>query len=311
MDCRVCNADADLLFRLIGEGKFVGKIGGFSRESEHDLAVMVSDFLENGSSGPDSRCSSDSESGFSELNHLADKISHYKYTKDQLESNLISIVHSLILSINKAELHFINSGSGPCNASCIRFSLVKLLRLSGYDAAVCSSKWQNRGKIPGGDHEYIDVVIHRDNGISERLVIDIDFRSHFEIARAVESYDGLLNSLPVVYVGTMPKLKQYLQVMVEAARCSLKQNSMPLPPWRSFAYLQAKWHSPYQRKPNPDGESIQHTTSDHKQCIGHLRRLKSSLQSEVEAERLLKPINNDSNQMLMRERRRLSTVRAR
>lgn len=75
MDCRVCTADADLLFRLIGEGKLAGKIGGFSRESEHDLAVMVSDFLENGSSGPDSRCSSDSESGFSDLNHLADKIS--------------------------------------------------------------------------------------------------------------------------------------------------------------------------------------------------------------------------------------------
>ncbi|KAI3921887.1 hypothetical protein MKX01_005576, partial [Papaver californicum] len=35
------------------------------------------------------------------------------------------------------------------------------------------------------DHEYTDMVIHRDTGGSECLVIDIDFQSHFEIARAV------------------------------------------------------------------------------------------------------------------------------
>ncbi|KAK8491777.1 hypothetical protein V6N12_073099, partial [Hibiscus sabdariffa] len=44
------------------------------------------------------------------------------------------------------------------------------------------------------DHEYIDVVNYN-NGNSERLIIDIDFQSHFEIARAVDSYDRILNSL--------------------------------------------------------------------------------------------------------------------
>ncbi|CAF1808725.1 BnaC04g05810D [Brassica napus] len=29
----------------------------------------------------------------------------------------------------------------------------KLLRLSGYNAAVCSSRWQGGGKVPGGDNE--------------------------------------------------------------------------------------------------------------------------------------------------------------
>lgn len=54
----------------------VGQIaGGFSHESEHDLALMVSDFLESGdSTGPDSWCSSDSDSGFSDLPRLAEKI---------------------------------------------------------------------------------------------------------------------------------------------------------------------------------------------------------------------------------------------
>lgn len=266
---------------------------GFSHESEHDLGLMVNDFLENGSAGTDhSRHSSDSESSLSDLAHLADNISHYNRTVDQYESDLLATVHSIVRSITETDLHFVHSGL--CNASCIRFSLVKLLRNSGYDAGVCASKWQNYGKVPGGDHEYIDVVTHCDGGISERFIIDIDFRSHFEIARAVESYDIVLDSLPVVFVGYLSKLKQFLPVMVEAARSSLKQNSMPLPPWRSLAYLQAKWHSSYHRKLNPDKQMYHDTfTSVHTRCFGHLWRLKSSLQSEIEAQRLLKPLKSD------------------
>lgn len=74
MDCTVCAAAGKNFFsKLGGVGQFGG---GFSHESEHDLAVMVSDFMENdGSGGKDSWCSSDSDSGFCDLAQLADKIS--------------------------------------------------------------------------------------------------------------------------------------------------------------------------------------------------------------------------------------------
>lgn len=71
-----------------------------------------------------------------------------KISVPQYESDLMSVVNSLILSMNDTDLHYVNSGA--CNASCIRFSLVKLLRRSGYDAAVCATKWQGSGKVPGG-----------------------------------------------------------------------------------------------------------------------------------------------------------------
>lgn len=305
-DCRICAAAGDLLCKLAGGGKqFMG--GGFSHESEHDLAVMVSDFLENGSGGGDSRCSSDSESSYSDLAHLTENILYHKHTVDQYESDLLSAVHSLVLSINDKDLHIVRPG--PCNGSCIRFYLVKLLRSSGYDAAVCTSKWQNSGKVPGGDYEYIDVANHSDTASSERLIIDIDFRSHFEIARPSESYDAIMNSLPVIYVGTLSNLKHFLHIMVEAAKSSLRQNSMPLPPWRSFAYLQCKWYSPYQRNITPE-EVTQEISSDHEQCIGHLRRLKSNLKSEIAAERLLKPINIDNtSRKVKQDRRRHSSLR--
>ncbi|KAK1322509.1 hypothetical protein QJS10_CPA03g01632 [Acorus calamus] len=285
-----------------------GEIGGLSHESEHDLAVMVSDFLENGGSsgGGDSFCSSDSDSGLSDLAHLAERASAFKRKVDQYESDLLSVVRSLVLSINEMDLYFFKDGS--CNASCIRWSLVRLLRSSGYDAAVCMSKWQGSGKVPGGDHEYIDVVV---DGTSERFIIDIDFRSHFEIARAVESYDVILNSLPVVYVGSLARLKQFLQIMVEAARSSLKQNSMPVPPWRSLSYLQAKWLSSYERKLNlGEGSRRTNHSYNHKQCVGHLRTLKSSLQSEIESEHLLKPIMNDSKRRAKFEGWRPSPLRS-
>ena len=126
------------------------------------------------------------------------------------------------------------------------------------------------------------MVNYISNGSSERLIIDIDFQSHFEIARAVESYDKILKSLPVVFVGSLTKLKQFLQVMAEAARFSLKQNSMPIPPWRSLAYLQAKWHSPYQRSTALERKELSNSIGGgHKQCNGHLRRLQSSLLSQT------------------------------
>ncbi|XP_059459010.1 uncharacterized protein LOC132188536 [Corylus avellana] len=309
MDCRVCVAAGDWLARWAGGGGGAGQIGGgFSHESEHDLALMVSDFLENGSGGADSRCSSDSDSALSDLTNPAEKIPFCKIPVAQYESDMLSVVNSLILSINETDLQVVKSSA--CNASCIRFSLVKLLRRSGYDAAVCATKWQGIGKVPGGDHEYIDVVNYNSTGTSERLIIDIDFRSHFEIARAVDSYDRILNSLPVIYVGSLSRLKQFLQIMVEAARSSLKQNSMPLPPWRSLAYLQAKWQSPYERQFNPEEQKISKTSFvDHMQCSGHLKRLQSLLQSEMEAERLLKPMNSDNNWRLKPERRRHSLFR--
>ncbi|XP_023549619.1 uncharacterized protein LOC111808066 [Cucurbita pepo subsp. pepo] len=314
MDCRICVAGGDLWVKVGGRGgvgiKGVGQMGGFSHESEHDLALMVSDFLENGSGGAESWCSSDSDSGVSDLTHLADKILFYKNPVSQYESDLLSVVHSLTLSMNEKDLNMNKSGS--CNASCIRFVLVKLLRLYGYDAAVCTTRWQGAGKVPGGDHEYIDVVNYT-SGSSERLIVDIDFRSHFEIARAVESYDQILNSLPVIYVGSLSRLKQFLQIMVEAGKSSLKLNSMPLPPWRSLAYLQAKWQSPCQRMVNPEEEQQLGSRDmlSHEQCIGHLKRLQSVLQSEMESDWFVRPVKGDMIVRKMKsERRRHSLLRA-
>lgn len=156
-----------------------------------------------------------------------------------------------------------------------------------------------------GDNEYIDVIDDKFGATSERLIIDIDFRSHFEIARAVDSYDKILKSLPVVYVGSFSRMQQFLGIMVDAAKSSLKQNSMPLPPWRSLAYLQAKWQSPYQRNTHLEGDGTSNDNNSliHQQCCGLLKKLQASLQPGMEAERVLKPRNSENKWRMMKPTR--------
>lgn len=95
--------------------------------------------------------------------------------------------------------------------------------------------------IPG-EYEFIDVIV---NG--ERLLIDVDFRSEFDIARQTNAYKALLQSLPFVFVGKSDRISQIVSMVSEAARQSLKKKGMHFPPWRKADYMRAKWLSSYTR----------------------------------------------------------------
>jgi uncharacterized protein (TIGR01615 family) len=98
-----------------------------------------------------------------------------------------------------------------------------------------------------GEYEYIDVVFDG-NQLVERLIVDVDFKAQFEIARPTQQYEAALKILPAVFVGSTSKLEQILQFMSEAAKASLKQSDMHLPPWRTLDYMSSKWLSTYERK---------------------------------------------------------------
>ena len=67
---------------------------------------------------------------------------------DQYESDLQAIVHSFLLFMHNRDLHFVKFGR--CSANCIHYYLVKLLKSSSYDVAVCGFKWQGHNQVPGG-----------------------------------------------------------------------------------------------------------------------------------------------------------------
>ncbi|KAJ7977322.1 Protein of unknown function (DUF506) [Quillaja saponaria] len=112
----------------------------------------------------------------------------------------------------------------------------------GYDASICKSRWEKSPSYPAGEYEYIDVIIEE-----ERIIIDIDFRSEFEIARSTKSYQAILQILPYIFVGRSDRLLSIIAIVSEAAKQSLKKKGMHIPPWRKAEYVKAKWLSPYTR----------------------------------------------------------------
>ncbi|KAI4301178.1 hypothetical protein L6164_034484 [Bauhinia variegata] len=116
------------------------------------------------------------------------------------------------------------------------------LLVLGYDASICKSRWEKSPLYPAGEYEYIDVIIG-----SERVLIDIDFRSEFEIARPTKAYKTTLQTLPHIFVGKCDRLQSIIAIVSEAAKQSLKKKGMHIPPWRKTEYVKAKWFSPYTR----------------------------------------------------------------
>lgn len=124
---------------------------------------------------------------------------------------------------------------------CRKIVTESLLAL-GYDASVCKSRWEKSPSCPAGEYEYIEVIIG-----NERLIIDIDFKSEFEIARSTKAYKMILQNLPFIFVGKCDRLQSIVAIVSEAAKQSLKKKGMPVPPWRRVEYVKAKWLSSYTR----------------------------------------------------------------
>ncbi|KAG6593868.1 hypothetical protein SDJN03_13344, partial [Cucurbita argyrosperma subsp. sororia] len=142
----------------------------------------------------------------------------------------------------------------------------------GYDSSICKSKWDKSPSYPAGEYEYIDVMVE-----GERLVIDIDFRSEFEIARSTGVYKAILQVLPTIFVGKTDRLGQIVSIVSEAARQSLKKKGMHFPPWRKAEYMRSKWLSSHIRSkpPNPSQNENEITDED---------RSDSSEQSSLETD---------------------------
>jgi len=121
--------------------------------------------------------------------------------------------------------------------------------------------------------------------------VDVDFQAQFEIARPTQQYEAALKILPAVFVGSASKLKKILEFMSEAAKVSLKQNHMHLPPWRTLDYMSSKWLSIPERKmdaapksPTKRPRSLAKTQMPvAKQCSEQLKHTKVALVAEMKA----------------------------
>ncbi|XP_076958706.1 uncharacterized protein LOC143634549 [Bidens hawaiensis] len=131
------------------------------------------------------------------------------------------------------------------------------LLAAGYTVSICKSRWDKTSAYPAGEYEYIDAITE-----GERVIIDIDFRSEFEIARSTKGYRAVLQMLPHIFVGRPDRLQNIINIVSDAVKQSLKKKGMPLPPWRRADYVKAKWLSPYNQTVNESNKPD--AVSDHK-----------------------------------------------
>ncbi|GJN24729.1 hypothetical protein PR202_gb12487 [Eleusine coracana subsp. coracana] len=147
----------------------------------------------------------------------------------------------------------------------VRRAVADGLRSLGYDAAVCRSRWDNNNnhnsnkgpaaaQHPAGEHEYIDALLPLpaeaeagSSGPATRVVVEVDFRAEFEVARPTKPYRAALQALPPLFVGTPDRVGRVVAVVAEAARQSLRKRGLHFPPWRKAEYMRAKWLAPHYR----------------------------------------------------------------
>lgn len=127
--------------------------------------------------------------------------------------------------------------------------VMRHLRQAGYKAGICKCRWDHSGEHPGGEYEYVDVDFEGSTAVknSERIIVDIDFKAQFEIARPTAEYDTLVRILPTIFVGRVNRLLWIVNFMTGAVKSSLKERGMHLPPWRKPEYMISKWFSTYER----------------------------------------------------------------
>ncbi|CAI5480401.1 unnamed protein product [Closterium sp. Yama58-4] len=182
-------------------------------------------------------------SSCSEIERLASMIEPLSCCETPEEYSISDVVsaameHSRNLSAD------VSTSSGT-----VRNAVVQQLRSRGYDAAVCYSQWDYSNGVPDGSHEYCDVVLHPSSPHRqpERLIVDLDFRAQFQVARPTPQYSYILQLTPVSFVGCPDRLHRLVEILSEAMRLSLHAQGMHVPPWRRHPYLSAKWTAVYSR----------------------------------------------------------------
>ncbi|MCE3050282.1 hypothetical protein HAX54_046812 [Datura stramonium] len=127
-------------------------------------------------------------------------------------------------------------------AKCFRRRVVQQLCEKGLNASLSTSKWKHTSKMPGGRHEYIQVIAST-QGRKKKvpLLIELEFRDEFKMAKSCKEYSKLITQLPEIFIGKSEHLKAIVRLMCDAAKRSTVQQRIHLAPWRKRNFMQMKW----------------------------------------------------------------------
>ncbi|PIN20601.1 hypothetical protein CDL12_06702 [Handroanthus impetiginosus] len=172
---------------------------------------------------------------------------HAKYyiLQEIVESGTSAEIEVLGSVIKHVRKKLLVDGGEDCSG--LKKWLVKSLKKDGYSASLRHTYWPTSLTCPGGEYEYIDIIYESKRGGSKRVIIDLDFKSQFELARPTSEYKDLCDLLPSLFVGDDEKLKNIISILCGEAKNSFRQRGLHVPPWRTPCYMHSKWFSLPQR----------------------------------------------------------------
>ncbi|OVA07755.1 Protein of unknown function DUF506 [Macleaya cordata] len=201
----------------------------------------------------------DNDDGDENSGNVAENKAFWEDQHQLLHATLVrtSSIESKIRQATKEAMREFQLGGGVCVClrpvtggcrNCMMRDICDRLRNAGFNSAICRTKWRKSPDIPSGEHTYLDVVDRTDSKKGEvRVVIELNFRAEFEMARASEDYNKLINRLPEVFVGKAERLRTLIKILCSAAKKCMKENKMHMGPWRKQKYMQAKWFGTCER----------------------------------------------------------------
>ncbi|KAL0326421.1 UNVERIFIED_CONTAM: hypothetical protein Sradi_5211400 [Sesamum radiatum] len=132
---------------------------------------------------------------------------------------------------------------------CLRRAAVNQLCNKGFNAALCTSKWKKTDKMPGGTHEYIEVIACTQGRRKQiPILVELGFRDEFRMAKASDEYNKLIDQLPEIYTGKLQHLNAIIRVVCEAAKKSAEDHKIHMGPWRKRSFMQMKWSASSERR---------------------------------------------------------------
>ncbi|CAI8618220.1 unnamed protein product [Vicia faba] len=197
------------------------------------------------------------------------------YKISTVELSLRNATKEAIEEIDRSECSCSRHIKGSARAcrNCFMRQVSRWLQNSGFNSAICNTKWTSSHNLPSGEHTFLDVIHSTSKEKSDvRIMIELNFRSQFEMGKASEDYNNLVKKLPEVYVGKVERLSNIIKIMCMAAKRCLKENKMHMGPWRKHKYMLAKWLGPCKRNTSTNSISMVYS-----QTITPKQKVKASM----------------------------------
>ncbi|KZV23175.1 hypothetical protein F511_05014 [Dorcoceras hygrometricum] len=208
-----------------------------SISQDDKLSQLIRDYFESGGSTVTESCFYLS-SRSSRLDH--DDPTHYSNLQEILEdrTEAENEIHGKVLMYLRDADEFVLK-----NIRKLRKLIVYRLEKDNYESHLCRTSWSTPFDCPSGEYEYVEVVMRNKDGGTVRVIVDLDFRTEFELARPTPDYEELKDALPSIFVGDEEKIDKLVSLVCSAAKQSLKARGLHIPPWRKESHMKSKWLS--------------------------------------------------------------------